>query len=193
MGVIWESSISKSTRMRNGASERAWPQPSGDPGSAAPATLARLGVRAAGAADVAPPSTPERHQGPALAAPRERTGVAVPAGLAQGGGGVRARRLRPQAARGGSSVLGLPLRRHVGREGVRGRGARAATAAGAGGARPWRARGEDVGFGPEEGAVPEEERPRRCGRRRYCVEVSNATIEERSLSVTLPHLFQAML
>jgi len=66
--------------------------------------------------------------------------------------------------------LGLPLRRHVGREGERGRGARAATAAGAGGARPWRARGEegeDVGFGPEEGAVPEEERLRRCGRRRF--------------------------
>jgi len=53
MGGIWESSISKSTRTRNGASERAWVQPSGDPGSAAPATLARLGVRAAGAADEA--------------------------------------------------------------------------------------------------------------------------------------------
>ena len=40
MGGIWESSISKSTRTRSGASERAWAQPSGDPGSAAPATLA---------------------------------------------------------------------------------------------------------------------------------------------------------
>ena len=73
--------------------------------------------------------------------------------------------------RGGSASLekfwrALPMHR----EGERGRGARAATAAGAGGARPWRARGEegeDVGFGPEEGAVPEEERLRRCGRRRF--------------------------